>query len=105
MKGVVTSHKGTLKSILRLPHEDRDDWRKVPIRVNMASDPAALAAILHALETANPFLFVTNLRVRAPRNLATRSRTPTTRFSSRNRGAGSMQVRYDVAGYMRLEEQ
>lgn len=96
VKGIVTGSGGKLKSTQLMPHEDKDEWRRVTIRVNMSSTPEAAIKVFHALETANPYLFLSNVQIRAPRKLSRARKTITP-------ADAVLQIRYDVHGFMRAE--
>lgn len=98
VKTMISASGGTLKSTQLLPHEDTEEWRRVTIRVNMSASIETTIAVFHAIETANPYLFLGNVQIRAPRSLTRRlKRTKVTAAT------GQLQVRYDVAGYMRVK--
>ncbi len=97
-KKIIAASGGTLKSTQLLQHEDEKDFRRVTIRVNMSGGVEATMQIFHAIESANPYLFLGNVQIRAPR-ISKRRRT-------RARTAeGVLQVRYDVYGFMRAAKQ
>jgi len=103
-KSIIASKGGELKSTQILPHEEVEDWRKVIIRINMSADTETLLQVFYALETANPYLFVDNVQVRAARNL-----TRSMRRRAANRAVAAdepaeLQVRFDVYGFMRAKE-
>lgn len=87
VKAVIAKNGGQLRSIQVLADTEETKFRKVAIRVSMSGSTEALRDILYDLETANPYLFIENLDVRA-------------RPSRR----GELQVRYDVYGYIRTDE-
>ena len=92
-KRIIDARQGKLVSTQALPVQDDGETLRIAIRVRMSIGPEALASVLHTLETGRPLLFVENLSIRA-RSLRSR-RKPITR-SARN-----LDVRYDLAGYMR----
>ncbi len=96
VKGIITSSGGKLRSTQLLPYEDKDEWRRVIIRVNMSAPPEAAIKVFHALESANPYLFLTNVQIRAPRKLSRARKTITP-------ADAILQIRYDVHGFMRAE--
>lgn len=90
VKGLIEASGGELNSIQTLPESMEHGFRKVEIRAIMTIDTPALRQVLHALETANPYLFLDNVDIRAQRKRA--------------ESASGLQVRYDVYGYMQVEE-
>ena len=102
VKRIVTTGGGTLKSTQLRPHEDSEAWRRVAIRVDLAADVEALVRILHSLEAANPYLFVDNVSIRAPR-AARRARRKTAAPARPAAGTRELRVRWDVYGYMRTD--
>lgn len=98
VKKIIAASGGSLKSTQLLPHEDEKEWRRVIIRVNMSAGVGATTQIFHAIESANPYLFLGNVQIRAPR-VSTRKRVAT------RAAQGVLQVRYDVHGYMRAQNQ
>ncbi len=98
VKKIISASGGELKSTQLLAHEDEKEWRRVTIRVNMSAGVEATTKIFHAIESANPYLFLGNVQIRAPR-ISKRRRVKTTAAQ------GVLQVRYDVHGYMRAQNQ
>ena len=98
VKTIISASGGELKSTQLLPHEDEKEWRRVTIRVNMSAGVEATTQIFHAIESANPYLFLGNVQIRAPR-ISKRRRTKATAAQ------GVLRVRYDVHGYMRAQNQ
>lgn len=94
-KNLVDANGGNLKSVQILKEQDENNFRRVAIRVTMTANTVAVQNIFYSLETANPYLFLDNVDIRASRRRAQKTRT---------QGAGDLQVRYDVYGYMRIEE-
>lgn len=87
VKAVIARGGGQLRSIQVLADTEETKFRKVAIRVSMSGSTEALRDILYDLETANPYLFIENIDVRA-------------RPSRRN----ELQVRFDVYGFIRIDE-
>ncbi|MEE8622980.1 MAG: type II secretion system protein GspM [Alphaproteobacteria bacterium] len=94
VKNLIDANGATLKSTQILPAQEKDNFRKLTIRVTMSADTEALQKIFHALETANPYLFLDNIDIRARRRRARRGRSVS---------QGELQIRFDLYGYMRIE--
>ncbi len=94
VKNLIDANGATLKSTQILPAQEKDNFRKLTIRVTMSADTEALQRIFHALETANPYLFLDNIDIRSRRRRARRGRSVS---------QGELQIRFDLYGYMRIE--
>lgn len=97
VKKIIAASGGELKSTQLRQDEDEKEWRRVTIRVNMSAGVEATMQIFHAIESANPYLFLGNVQIRAPR-LSKRRRAKVSATQ------GVLQVRYDVYGYMRARK-
>ena len=95
LKDFVAANGGALKSIGILPTENRGAFQRVAVRLNILSDIVALQDLLYSIESANPYLFVDNLDVRA-RGARRRQKDKIE--------TGALQVRLDVSGYIRVDE-
>jgi general secretion pathway protein M len=93
VKRVVEANGSVLRSTQVLPTRDEAGYRQVGIRISIEAEVDGLQKMLHALESATPHLFVTNLDVRARQVRAGRA--------GAERAAG-MAVTLDVYGYMRV---
>ena len=109
VKAIVQARGGRLKSTQIMRHQDEGEWRRIIVRVTMVADKTAIMAeIIHALEAADPYLFLDNVLVRTPN--ANRRRAPAAgkrvaaRATPRGGSSGELQVRYDVHGYMRADK-
>jgi len=91
LKQVIGASGGTAESISILQPEDRASFRKITLRVAVASNTVALQKILHALENSAPYLYIQNLDVR----LRNQSQS-----AARRAGGHELQSRLDVHGYM-----
>ena len=91
IKVLIGRHGGTLRSTQALAAEDESGFRKVALRVSMSADTEGLQKVFHGLESASPSLFLDNIDIRAK-----------TRSSRRPAGReeDSLQVRFDVFGYL-----
>lgn len=97
-KRIIDKRQGKLVSTQALPVQDDGKAVRIAIRVRMNIGAEALADVLHALEAGRPLLFVENLSIRARdsrRRRRSRSRMPSAGTN------GNLDVRYDLAGYMR----
>jgi general secretion pathway protein M len=91
-KGVIEAAGGTLSSVQGLPPKVDGKVRQVTIRVQLTGSTEALARVLYALETSMPFLFIDNLDIQARRDR---------RGKGGSEEAVTLDVRFDVSGYMR----
>ncbi|MDE2583165.1 MAG: type II secretion system protein M [Rhodospirillales bacterium] len=66
LKRLVDSLHGELMSTQILPPLDHGRFRRVAIRANLRIGVPGLQRLIYDLESQTPFLFVDNLRVRAP---------------------------------------
>ena len=94
VKNLIDANGATLQSTQILPAQETDNFRKLTIRVTMSADTEALQRIFHALETANPYLFLDNIDIRSRRRRARRGRSVS---------QGELQIRFDLYGYMQIE--
>ena len=93
-KRLVEAYGATLKSTQVLPAREEGAFRRVAVRIDMESDLEALQKIVHALETASPYLFVSNVEIRARPILAA--------MPAARRGP-DLTVAFDLYGYMRAK--
>ncbi len=91
LKRLINANGGELNSIQMLPQEAENGFHKVAMRVVMTGDTETLRRVIYTIETANPYLFLDNLDIRAQRKRTQKNE---------NRAAEKLQVRYDVYGYM-----
>lgn len=73
VKAVLETYGGKLNSIQILPHKDDDVYRQVTVSLQLNAPISGVKAILHALESAHPYLFVENLAIRVQNIGAARS--------------------------------
>jgi general secretion pathway protein M len=64
-KNLIEGNGGRLMAVQILPHKDDGRFRQVAVNVQMSASVPALRKILHALEGAQPHLFVDSLTVRS----------------------------------------
>jgi general secretion pathway protein M len=91
LKRLINANGGELNSIQMLPQEAENGFHQVAMRVVMTGDTETLRRVIYAIETANPYLFLDNLDIRAQRKRTQKNE---------NQSAEVLQVRYDVYGYM-----
>ncbi len=87
---ILDRNGGKLNSIQILPHKDDGAYRQVSVNLQLTAPLSAVKAILYALESARPYLFVENFAIRAPYN-------PATRNDSGNEP--DLIVQFDLMGY------
>jgi len=72
MQGVVqklvSSAGATLRSSRTLPHTLEEGFSRLGVELELIASAAALAALLHAMETAEPVILVDRLAVQVPEN-------------------------------------
>lgn len=88
-KNLIEGNGGKLVAVQILPHKDDGRFRQVVVNIQMSASTPVLRKILHALEGAQPYLFVDNLTVRA--NVSFGFRPPTE--------AEILVVQMDVSGF------
>ena len=91
--GIVKSSGGEIKSAQILPPRDEQDLKRINLRVRLSADISSLRRIIHRLESDRTSLFLTNLDVRG------RAR-PRRRAKDKNNDR-TLQVRFDIFGYIR----
>lgn len=74
-KNLIEGNGGRLVAVQISPHKDDGRFRQVAVNIQMSASIPVLRKILHALEGAQPYLFVDNLTVRA--NVSFGARPPT----------------------------
>lgn len=65
-KIILDGNGGKLNSIQILPHKDDGGFRQVSVALQFTAPLSAVKAMLYALESARPYLFIDNLQVRVP---------------------------------------
>lgn len=89
-KAILDENGGKLDSIQILPHKDDGIYRQVSVSLRLSAPLSSVKAMLHAFESARPYLFVDNFSVRV------------TNFSTvRNDSAGEsdLSVQFELTGY------
>ena len=89
-KKILDENGGKLSSIQILPHKDDDLYRKVSVSLQLTAPLTAVKAMLHALESTHPYLFIDNFVVRVTNNLAVRNEAAT---------EPDLTVQFDLIGY------
>jgi general secretion pathway protein M len=102
VSGIVKENDGDLLSIQILREPDEGGRQAVAVRVQFTADVEALTSIFHDLESAEPYLFLDNLQIRAGRT-ARRLRIARIRAQVAAAEVDTLFVTCDVQGYMRSE--
>lgn len=71
-KVILEAKGGKLNSIQILPHKDEGNYRQITVAMQMSAPLSAVKGMLHALESARPYLFVDNFSVRSMAGFAAR---------------------------------
>jgi len=87
---ILDQNGGKLNSINILPHKDDGAYRQVSVNLQLTAPLSAVKAMLYALESARPYLFVDNFSIRATFN-------PVARNDSANEP--DLLVQFDLTGY------
>lgn len=64
-KVILDANGGKLNSIQILPHKDEGLYRQVSVSLQLTAPLSAVKAMLYALESVRPYLFVDNISIRA----------------------------------------
>lgn len=89
-KKILDENGGKLSSIQILPHKDDDLYRKVSVSLQLTAPLTAVKAMLYALESKHPYLFIDNFVARVTNNLAVRNEAAT---------EPDLIVQFDLIGY------
>jgi general secretion pathway protein M len=87
---ILDRNGGKLNSIQILPHKDEGAYRQVSVNLQLTAPLSAVKAMLYALESARPYLFVDNFAIRTPYNPAARNDTG---------NEPDLIVQFDLTGY------
>ncbi len=68
-KTILDQNGAKLSSIQILPHKDDGAYRQVAVNLQFNAPLSAVKAILYAMESSHPYLFVDNLQIRSPNPL------------------------------------
>ncbi len=86
---VLEANGGKLNSIQILPPKDEGAYRQVSVSMQLSAPLSAVKAMLYALESARPYLFIDNFSVRSPVS-----------FAGRDAAAEpDLVVQFDLTGY------
>lgn len=77
-------------SVQILPHKDEGAYRQVTVSVQLLAPLSAVKAMLYALETAHPYLFLDNFSIKASNMVVTRTESAT---------EPELVVQFDLSGY------
>ena len=94
VKQAVAMHGGELRSLQPLPAETEEALTRIRLRVVMTCEHDTLIALLHALETGVPYLFVERLEIGS---------TATRRRALRDDREGMLALGLDLYGYLSPE--
>lgn len=89
-KAILDENGGKLDSIQILPHKDDGMYRQVSVFLRLSAPLSSVKAMLHAIESARPYLFIDNFSIRV------------TNFSTaRNDSAADsdLTVQFELTGY------
>ncbi len=90
VKAILEAYGGKLSSIQILPHKDDRDYRQVSVSLQLNAPLSGVKAILHALESARPYLFIENFAIRVQNIGAARTDA---------NSDPELFVQFDVTGY------
>lgn len=68
-KLILDENGGKLTSIQILPHKDDGPYRQVSVALQFTAPLGSVKAMLYALESSHPYLFIDNLQIRVPNPL------------------------------------
>jgi len=86
---VLEANGGKLNSIQIIPPKDEGAYRLVSVSMQLSAPLSAVKAMLHALESARPYLFIDNFSVRSPAGFAVRDPA----------AEPDLLVQFDLTGY------
>ena len=66
VKNILDANGAKINSLNILPHKDDGQYRQVSVSLQLSAPMSAVKAMLYALESARPYLFIDNFSVRAP---------------------------------------
>lgn len=89
-KRILDDNGGKLSSIQILPHKDDGAYRQVSVSLQFTAPLGAVKAMLYALESSRPYLFLDNLQIRAPNPLG---------MSKEAAADPELFVQFDLTGY------
>jgi general secretion pathway protein M len=86
-KTVIEANGGKITSIQILQHKDETGYRQVGVTLQLSATQSVLKSMLHAIESAQPLLFIDNLVVRSP--IGNQNRVP----------EADLNFQFDLTGY------
>lgn len=89
-KNILDANGGKINSLNILPHKDDGQYRQISVSLQLSAPLSAVKAMLYALESARPYLFIDNFSIRAPFNLVARSEVA---------NEPDLVVQFDLMGY------
>lgn len=89
-KTILDANGGKINSLNILPHKDDGQYRQVSVSLQLSAPLSAVKAMLYALESARPYLFIDNFSVRAPFNVGARNEAAIEQ---------DLVVQFDLTGY------
>ena len=89
-RAIIDANGGKLSSIQTLPHKDDGLYRQVSVALQLTAPLSAIKTMLHALESAHPYLFIDNFSIRPPHNVGARPEFAT---------EPELIVQFNVTGY------
>lgn len=89
-KIILDANGGKINSLNILPHKDDGQYRQVSVSLQLSAPLSAVKAMLYALESARPYLFIDNFSVRAPFLVGARSEAA---------NEPELVVQFDLTGY------
>lgn len=100
IKQFVEAARGELSSTQVLPGRDEGQFRRISVRAQMGTDAAGLQRLIYDIEAHVPYLFVDNLRIRAPISRVN-DRRPEGGSAEGPDGSEKLVIVFDVYGYIR----
>ncbi len=92
VKVTLEANGGKLNSIQILPHKDDGAYRQISVALQLSAPLSAVKGMLHALESARPYLFIDNFSVRSMAGFGARIGVDPT-------AEPELTVQFDVTGY------
>lgn len=90
VKAILEEYGGKLNSIQILPHKDDGDYRQISVSLQLNAPLSGVKAMLYALESSRPYLFIDNFAVRVQNIGAARTDL---------NAEAELFVQFDVTGY------
>ncbi len=90
VQAVFDANGAKVNSIQNLPNKDDGAYRQITISVQLLVPLSSLKGMLHALETAHPYLFLDNFKINATNMIINRAESAT---------EPDLIVQFDLSGY------